>query len=139
MVVRPMYTLVLIQHQVEQPYKIKLITECQPVPLGENYTEKKRDSYSFVPNCREEGWGVGVGGGLNKIYMGESYQDFLKCIFVGVGGEKGVLGSLSHNNFFSPKICNLTLPLQLCSKGYSLPRKFCQKYFKRKQTLSQNI
>ena len=79
------------------------------------------------------------GGGLNKIYMGESYQDFLKCVFVGVGGEKGVLGSLSHNNFFSPKICNLTLPLQLCTKEYSLPRKFCQKYFKRKQTLSQNI
>ena len=46
------------------------------------------------------GWGSGGGewGGSNKIYMGENYQDFLKCIFVGVGVEKGVLGSLSHNN-----------------------------------------
>ena len=64
---------------------------------------------------------------------------FLNFFFFGGGGEKGVLGSLSHNNFFSPKICNLTLPLQLCTKEYSLPRKFCQKYFKRKQTMSQNI
>ena len=46
------------------------------------------------------GWGSGGGewGGSNKIYMGENYQDFLKCIFVGVGVEKGVLGSLSHNS-----------------------------------------
>ena len=41
---------------------------------------------------------MGEWGGSNKIYMGENYQDFLKCIFVGVGVEKGVLGSLSHNN-----------------------------------------
>ena len=47
---------------------------------------------------RGGGEGVGEWGGSNKIYMGENYQDFLKCIFVGVGVEKGVLGSLSHNN-----------------------------------------
>ena len=42
-ILRPMKTLVLIQHHVERilEEKIKLSSNCQPLLLGENYVEIK--------------------------------------------------------------------------------------------------
>ena len=41
--VKPMYTLVLMQHHVERILKKNklVIPKCQPLLLGERYTEKK--------------------------------------------------------------------------------------------------
>ena len=45
----PMKTLVLIQHHVENPIKNKIvILSCQPLLLGENYTEIKASQLKFA-------------------------------------------------------------------------------------------